>query len=72
MTYTFNTEYIGTILIGLVLFSFQGTYEEIIYRGYLLPHFAKKWGIVIAILVSSCFIYFTSCNESRYDSNASC
>ncbi len=57
MTYTFKPENISTILIGLVLFSFQGTYEEIVYRGYLLPHFAKKWGLLIAILVSS--ILFT-------------
>ncbi len=53
MSYTFKPENIITILVGLVLFAFQGTYEEIVYRGYLLPHFAKKWGIIIAILVSS-------------------
>lgn len=42
MTYSFKPENISAILIALVLFSFQGRYEEIVYRGYLLPHFAKN------------------------------
>lgn len=38
-------------LIGLVFFIFQGTWEELIYRAYLMPHFSKvigdKWSIIV-------------------------
>ncbi len=57
MIYSFKPENLTTILIGVVLFAFQGTFEEIVYRGYLLPLFTKKWGIVVATIVSS--ILFT-------------
>ncbi len=51
--FVFKPEYIGMLLVGLVYFSFQGTYEELIFRGYLLPHFSKKMGIVGAVILSS-------------------
>ncbi len=53
ITYNFKPEYVVTIISGIVLFAFQGTSEEIVFRGYLMPHFAKKWGIVVSMLVSS-------------------
>ncbi len=51
--FVFKPEYIGMLLVGFVYFSFQGTYEELIFRGYLLPHFSKKMGIVGAVILSS-------------------
>lgn len=53
ISYNFKTEYIMGLLLGLIMFSFQGTYEEIIYRGYLFPHFSKSMGTIFAILTSS-------------------
>ncbi len=55
--YNFKPEYLKTILIGLVFFAFQGTYEELVFRGYLMPHFSKKMGIFWSIVLSS--IFFT-------------
>ncbi len=52
-TYNFKAEYLSTLAIGVVFFAFQGTYEELVYRSYLMPHFSKKMGIVWAILITS-------------------
>ncbi len=52
-TYHFKSEYMGMLLWGLVFFAFQGTYEELIFRGYLMPHFSKGMGLIGAIIVSS-------------------
>ncbi len=52
-TYNFKSEYTSTLAIGLVYFAFQGTYEELVYRSYLMPHFSKKMGIVWSILITS-------------------
>ncbi|MBS9766901.1 MAG: CPBP family intramembrane metalloprotease, partial [Flavobacteriaceae bacterium] len=52
-TYSFQSEYVTTLLIGVVFFAFQGTYEELMYRGYLMPHFSKAIGIFWSILISS-------------------
>lgn len=41
------------ILVGMLFFMFQGSFEELVFRAYLMPHFAKKMGIVWAIIVSS-------------------
>lgn len=41
--------------IGLVFFIFQGTWEELIYRSYLMPHFSKvmgdKWSIIVTSIL---------------------
>lgn len=44
-------------LIGLFFFIFQGTWEELIYRGYLMPYFSKKFGDITSIILTS--ILFT-------------
>ncbi len=53
--YNFKPEYLKTILIGLVFFAFQGTYEELVFRGYLMPHFSKAMGIFWSVVLSSAF-----------------
>lgn len=40
-------------IIGLIFFIFQGTWEELIYRAYLMPHFSKIFGNVISIIITS-------------------
>ncbi len=52
-TYVFKSEYIGSLLLGMVFFAFQGTYEELVFRGYLIPHFSKAMGIIGSIILSS-------------------
>ncbi len=52
-TYNFNPKYLITILTGVVFFAFQGTYEKLMYRGYLMPHLSKSIGIFWSILISS-------------------
>ncbi|WP_336250536.1 CPBP family intramembrane glutamic endopeptidase, partial [Stomatohabitans albus] len=51
--YVFKPEYLSTLLLGVVFFAFQGTYEELIYRSYLMPHLSKKLGDIGGILLSS-------------------
>ncbi len=51
--YVYQSSFLIPILIGLLFFAFQGFWEELIFRSYLMTHFAKKMGIPIAILVSS-------------------
>lgn len=38
---------------GLEFFMLQGTWEELIYRSYLMPLFSKKYGDVISIIATS-------------------
>ncbi len=52
-TYNFQSAYIQNLLVGIVFFAFQGTYEELLYRGYLMPHLSKSIGIFWSILISS-------------------
>lgn len=51
--YNFKPEYLKILLLGLIFFTFQSTSEELIYRGYLMPHFSKSIGIFWSILLSS-------------------
>lgn len=44
---------LSALLMGLVFFIFQGTWEEVIYRVYLMPHFSKQLGDTWSILLSS-------------------
>lgn len=46
-----------SFFIGLIFFICQGTWEELMYRGYLMPHFSKKFGDVASIILTS--ILFT-------------
>lgn len=41
------------LLVGLVFFIFQGTWEEIIYRVYLMPRFSKMIGDTFSIVITS-------------------
>lgn len=43
----------AVLATGLVFFIFQGTWEEVIYRTYLMPHFSKVMGDGWSILFSS-------------------
>ncbi len=52
-TYSFQSGYVKNLLVGIVFFAFQGTYEELMYRGYLMPHFSKSIGIFWSIIISS-------------------
>ncbi|USR80057.1 CPBP family intramembrane glutamic endopeptidase [Arcanobacterium pinnipediorum] len=51
--YNFNAQSALALSIGVIFFIFQGTFEEIVYRGYLMPHFAKYRGIIFSIITSS-------------------
>ncbi|MBS9779711.1 MAG: CPBP family intramembrane metalloprotease [Moraxellaceae bacterium] len=52
-SYQFQMQFLPHLLLGLVFFAIQGCYEEVIYRGYLMPHFSKAMGIVPAILLNA-------------------
>lgn len=43
----------GAMFIGLIFFLFQGTWEEIMYRAYLMPHFSKVMGDFWAMVITS-------------------
>ncbi len=53
ITYVFEASYLGPLLLGLVFFAFQGVFEELVFRGYLMPHFSKKLGVPFAIIGNS-------------------
>ncbi len=50
---TFKPEFLGFILLGIVMFSFQSMFEEFVYRGYLMPHFSKIFGDFWSIMLTS-------------------
>lgn len=53
-----NSFSLTTALVGgLVFFILQGTWEELIYRSYLMPLFSKKYGDILSIILTS--IVFT-------------
>lgn len=52
-----NSSLSRAFFIGLIFFICQGTWEELMYRAYLMPHFSKKFGDITAIIVTS--IIFT-------------
>lgn len=39
--------------IGLIYFICQGTWEELMYRAYLMPHFSKKFGDIASAIITS-------------------
>lgn len=55
--YAFTPEAISAILVALFFFAAQGTWEELVYRGYLMPHISKLWGDKVSIIATS--IMFT-------------
>lgn len=42
IAYVLKPEYMTGLLVGVLFFAFQGTFEELVFRAYLMPHFAKK------------------------------
>ncbi|MDO5077238.1 CPBP family intramembrane glutamic endopeptidase [Corynebacterium sp.] len=52
-SYAFTLNGLGAICLAIVFFAFQGTWEELVYRGYLMPHFSKYWGDRTSIVVTS-------------------
>ncbi|GGG74823.1 CPBP family intramembrane glutamic endopeptidase [Corynebacterium pelargi] len=44
---------IGAILGALIFFTAQGTWEQLIYRGYLMPFFSKLWNGKVSIITTS-------------------
>ncbi|GGG79769.1 CPBP family intramembrane glutamic endopeptidase [Corynebacterium pelargi] len=52
-TYVFDTSMVGALVTGVVFFAFQGTWEELIYRAYLMPHFSKVMGNTWSVIVTS-------------------
>ncbi len=52
-SYNFKIEYLQALLTGLIFFIFQGTYEELIFRAYFMPHFSKVMGVKAAIILLS-------------------
>lgn len=44
---------VGPILLALVFFLFQGTFEELVFRLYLMPHLSVRLGVPAAIVVTS-------------------
>ncbi|MGT2771976.1 CPBP family intramembrane glutamic endopeptidase [Streptococcus marimammalium] len=55
MTFNFHFGSIPTIILAMLMFTFQGPLEELVYRSYLMPHFGKQLGMVKGILLSSVF-----------------
>ncbi|PIE81312.1 MAG: hypothetical protein CSA11_04785 [Chloroflexi bacterium] len=51
--FIFKSSFVGTIMMGLVMFIFQSTFEEFVYRSYLIPHLSKKFGALWAIFVTA-------------------
>lgn len=58
LNFVLRPDAIMGLCAGLVFFIFQGTWEELMYRAYLMPHFAKKMGLVGSIILSS--VIFTA------------
>lgn len=57
LNYIFSSQNIFSIISAFIYFMFQVTLEELIYRGYMMPHYEKVIGEKWAIIVSS--IIFT-------------
>lgn len=57
LKYIFSSQNIFSIISAFIYFMFQGTLEELIYRGYMMPHYEKVIGENWAVIVSS--IIFT-------------
>ncbi|QGM80342.1 CPBP family intramembrane glutamic endopeptidase [Otariodibacter oris] len=53
LIFNFKPEYLGTLILGVIFFAFQGTFEELIYRGYLMPYFSKAMKQFWAIIITS-------------------
>ncbi|OKL50299.1 CPBP family intramembrane glutamic endopeptidase [Boudabousia marimammalium] len=49
----FQSSQLPALLLGLGFFLVQGPFEEILFRGYLMPHFSKAKGILFSFVVSS-------------------
>lgn len=44
---------LSAIFIAFIFFLFQGMYEEVLFRLYLMPHFSKALGNIFSILFTS-------------------
>ncbi|QAU51705.1 CAAX amino terminal protease self- immunity [Corynebacterium pelargi] len=53
ISWNFESGMLGPIAIAFVFFLAQGTWEELVYRGYLMPHFTRRWGVVPSIIITS-------------------
>ncbi|ARJ50974.1 CPBP family intramembrane glutamic endopeptidase [Staphylococcus lutrae] len=53
VTFVFKTEALSAILLAFIFFLFQGMYEELLFRLYLMPHFSKAWGHTFALITTS-------------------
>lgn len=53
LQYNFTFEAMLPLLIGLIFFLFQGTWEELIFRSYMMPHFSKFMGDKASIFATS-------------------
>lgn len=55
--YIFTTKSISPMILGFIFFMFQGTFEELVMRSYLMPNFANvmgdKWSIIITSILFS-------------------
>lgn len=51
-SWVFGTSAIGPILVAIIFFAAQGTWEELIYRGYLMPFFSKLWNDKVSIIAT--------------------
>ncbi|PCF41203.1 CPBP family intramembrane glutamic endopeptidase [Staphylococcus delphini] len=52
-TFVFEPKSLFAILVALVFFLFQGMYEELLFRLYLMPHFSKAGGHIFAIITTA-------------------
>ncbi|BDA64127.1 CPBP family intramembrane glutamic endopeptidase [Actinomyces capricornis] len=53
--YAFTASALGPIAVAVFFFAAQGTWEELVYRGYLMPHLSRLWGDKASIIVTSLF-----------------
>ena len=55
VTSEFNSKNFIFIILAFLFFIFQGAYEEILIRGYLMPHLSKALGNSFSVIFSSLF-----------------
>ena len=53
VSYVFTSSALVPFLISFIFFLFQGTYEELIFRSYLMPFFSRKIGDIASLIITS-------------------
>lgn len=51
--FSLNLSGIGVFILNLIMWIPQGASEEIMFRGYMIPAFSKKYNVAVGVAVSS-------------------